>query len=64
VTFRTGHMGYTFRFFWAGGVDAVESELPHQVVLVRIYAIAEWGREHGHLKTFRTGLDGQVAHAA
>jgi len=42
----------------------VESELPHQVVLVRIYAIAEWGREHGHLKTFRTGLDGQVAHAA
>src|SRR6266851_9993257 len=26
VTFRTGHLGYTFRFFQAGGVDAVESE--------------------------------------
>jgi hypothetical protein len=26
VTFRTGHMGYTFRFFEAGGADAVERE--------------------------------------
>jgi len=26
VTKRTGHMGYTFRFCSAGGVDAVESE--------------------------------------
>src|SRR6516162_8632517 len=26
VTHRTGHMGNTFRPFWAGGVDAVESE--------------------------------------
>ena len=29
VTFRTGHMGYTFRFLQAGGVDAVESESGH-----------------------------------
>jgi hypothetical protein len=27
---RTGHMGYTFRFCFAGGVDAVESELPRR----------------------------------
>jgi hypothetical protein len=27
VTFRTGHIGYTFRLLQAGGVDAVESDM-------------------------------------
>jgi len=53
VTFRTGHMGYTFRFLQAGGVDAVESEFGDGRTPALCCPPAGWGGHDGGLPGIR-----------